>query len=231
MTKPAKIVIVEQDIPRAAKLSLQLGQLGYQITGIFSRAKDALSFIEQELPDLILLEDQFKGQLNGIEAKSEKRNGSSPVVYFDRNQTETIQDYLSDKIKSKKRFLKKIISESLLCTSKSMERQSPSILKDRIFVRYHDKMVKIALSDIHYIEADRNYCKVYSKNRKYLLVCTLKEVNDKLKDKRFLRIHRSYIVNIAHIDEIGSNHVVISSHALPLSKNMRPELFQHLQVI
>ncbi|WP_298529164.1 LytTR family DNA-binding domain-containing protein [uncultured Christiangramia sp.] len=104
-------------------------------------------------------------------------------------------------------------------------------MKDRIFVRCHDTMVRISLDDIHYIEADRNYCKVYSRNKKFLLVCSLKDVNDKITDKRFLRIHRSYIANLSHIDEIGSNHVLIASRSLPLSKNTRTELFQHLQVI
>jgi len=230
MTRQTKIIIVENNIPMAAKLSLRLNKLGYHITGIFSRAKDALSFMEQELPDLILMEDQLKGQLNGIESEAAQVDHS--VLYFNRNRTESLQTYLSDKLKDQKKKLKKEISESLdHFRKKPRKKEFQTILKDRIFVRHHDKMVKISLNDIHYIEADRNYCKVYSKDKKFLLVCTLKEVNDKLKDKRFLRIHRSYIVNLAHIDEIGSNHVVISSHALPLSKNMRLELFRHLQVI
>jgi len=230
MTRQAKIVIVENDIPMAAKLSLQLSKLGYHITGIFSRAKDALNFIEQEVPDIILLEDQLKGQLNGIE--SQKIDHSSPILYFDKNKTESLQNFLSGKLKSQKNLLKKEISESLNHFRRNpFKKKSICILKDRIFVRHHDKMVKISLNDIHYIEADRNYCRVYSKNRKYLLVSTLKEINDKLLNKHFLRIHRSYIVNISHIDEIGNNHVVISSHALPLSKNMRLELFRYLQVI
>lgn len=228
MGRQKKIIIVENDIPMAAKLSLQLNNLGYHITGIFSRAKDALNFIEQEAPDVILLEDQLKGQLNGFESKSKKIALSSPVLYFDKNKTESLQNFLSDKLKNQKELLKKEISQSL---GHFRKKAAKSTLKDRIFVRNHDKMIKISLNDIHYIEADRNYCKVYSRNKKYLLVSTLKEVNDKLTNKYFLRIHRSYIVNISHIDEIGSNHVVISSHALPLSKNMRAELFQHLQVI
>ncbi|MCB7479880.1 LytR/AlgR family response regulator transcription factor [Christiangramia sediminis] len=230
MTRQTKIIIVENNIPMAAKLSLRLNKLGYHITGIFSRAKDALNFMEQEVPDLILMEDQLKGQLNGIESQAAQLDHS--VLYFNRNKTESLQTYLSEKLKDQKKKLKKEISESLdHFRKKPHQKEFQTILKDRIFVRHHDKMVKISLNDIHYIEADRNYCKVYSKDKKFLLVCTLKEVNDKLKDKRFLRIHRSYIVNLAHIDEIGSNHVVISSHALPLSKNMRLELFRHLQVI
>ncbi|MBT8319087.1 MAG: LytTR family DNA-binding domain-containing protein [Gramella sp.] len=237
MARPEKIIIVENDIPIAAKLSLQLNRLGYNITGIFSRAKDALHFLEQEVPDLILLDDQLKGQLNGIESKkNQSKESSSPIIYFNKRTAETLDRIIPKSIKKKKDRLKKEIKSSLNKFQKNKHAQilkgnEHCILKDRIFVRHHEKMVRISLNDIQYIEADRNYCKVFSKDKKYLLVTTLKEVDEKLSDNRFLRIHRSYIANISHIDEIGGNHVVIDSHSLPLSKNMRPELFRHLQVI
>ena len=214
----------------AAKLSLRLNKLGYQITGIFSRAKDALNFIEQDAPDLILMEDHLKGQLNGFE--SNKSKGDHSVLYFNGSKTKSLQKLIFDKLKDQKQLFKDEISESLdRLRKKPAKSHCQLILKDRIFVRCQDTMVRISLDDIHYIEADRNYCKVYSRNKKFLLVCSLKEVNDKITDKRFLRIHRSYIANLTHIDEIGSNHVVLASHTLPLRKNMRLELFQHLQVI
>ncbi|TRO66743.1 LytR/AlgR family response regulator transcription factor [Christiangramia sabulilitoris] len=237
MARPEKIIIVENDIPIAARLSLQLNRLGYNITGIFSRAKDALHFLEQEVPDLILLDDQLKGQLNGIETnRIENKKTSSPVVYFNKRTADTLDRIIPKSLRSRKKRLQKEVKDSLKKNKPGQngeiyKESAHCILKDRIFVRHNDKMVRISLNDIHYIEADRNYCKVYTKDRKYLLVTTLKEVDEKLSDKRFLRIHRSYIANISHIDEIGGNHVVINSHSLPLSKNMRPELFKHLQVI
>ncbi|QYA26880.1 response regulator transcription factor [Gramella sp. MT6] len=236
MAESEKIIIVENDIPMAAKLSLQLNRLGYNITGIFSRAKDALHFLEQEIPDLILLDDRLKGQLNGIETGRTKNKHYSPVIYFNKRTAETLDRLIPRSLKSKKDKLKKEIKTSSKNIQKHSEKEIFSkkehcILNDRIFVRHHEKMVRISLDDIHYIEADRNYCKVFLKDKKYLLVTTLKEVDEKLTDNRFLRIHRSYIVNISHIDEIGGNHVVICAHSLPLSKNMRPELFKHLQVI
>ncbi len=236
MARPEKIIIVENDIPIAARLSLQLNRLGYNITGIFSRAKDALHFLEQEAPDLILLDDQLKGQLNGIEAGNTKQKASSPVIYFNKRTTETLDRIIPRSLKNRSNRLKKEIKNSINrlqpeLSNEIFKKDEHCILKDRIFVRHHEKMVRISLDDINYIEADRNYCKVYSKDRKYLLVTTLKEVDEKLSDNRFLRIHRSYIANISHIDEIGGNHVVINSHSLPLSKNMRQELFRHLQVI
>lgn len=232
MSRQANIIIVEKDIPMAAKLSLQLDSLGYNITGIFSRAKDALHYLEQEIPDLILLDDQLKGQLNGIEALDSKIQHSSPIIYFNRFTAEKINKILPKRLLRKRAALKKSSEKPDKSTKEDYQLSNDhQILNDRIFVRHCDKMVKISLDDILYFEADRNYCKVFSKERQYLLVTTLKEVDAKLTDKRFLRIHRSYIANLSHIDEIGGNHVVIHSHSLPLSKNLRPELFKYLQVI
>lgn len=233
MTTEEKIIIVENDIPIAAKLSLQLNRLGYNITGIFSRVKDALHFLEQEMPDLILLDDKLKGQLNGIESGHSKIGSTpSPIIYFNNSTAKTIEKLLPKSLLRKKDSLKKTIKK--LQTAKSLEafeQNEHCILKDRIFIKYRDKMIKISLNEIKYIEADRNYCKLFVKDRKYLLVTTLKEVDEKLTDNRFLRIHRSYIANIAHIDEVGGNHVIISEQSLPLSKNMRAKLFKYLQII
>ncbi|MCM8570699.1 response regulator transcription factor [Gramella jeungdoensis] len=238
MKRHAEIVIVENDIPMAAKLSLTLSELGYRITGIFSRAKDALNFIEQETPDLILLDDQLKGQLNGMETPgSDKNKNETSVIYFNKEQSSmSIPELLPVEKNIRKGILKKEIKESFKRLRKKYRlkkhpKSAACFLSDRIFVRYKDKMVKISLADIKFIEADRNYCRVFTKDRQYLLVTTLKEVTNKLPDKGFLRIHRSYIVNLWHIDEIGGNHVVISGRSLPLSKTMRNELFRHLQVI
>ncbi len=237
MATQEKIIIVENDIPMAARLSLQLNRLGYKITGIFSRTKDALHFLEQEVPDLILLDDKLKGQLNGLELPDPKENpSSSPIVYFNKRTAETIENLMPDSLKRKKDLLKKHLNKPLKRFQKTPKRglfdqKEHCIFKDRIFIKHRDRMIKISLDDIQYIEADRNYCKVFTNDKKYLLVTTLKEVDEKLLDNRFLRIHRSYVVNISHIDEIGGNYVVIFGRSLPLSKNMRKELFKHLQVI
>ncbi len=118
MDRTTKIVIVENDIPLAAKLSLKLNRLGYKITGIFSRAIDAMSFIEQELPDIILLDEKLKGQLNGMES-SRKLTGknSTSIIYFNRNlknSAKLIQKSLAFQIMGKKELLKEEIANSYI---------------------------------------------------------------------------------------------------------------------
>ena len=92
-------------------------------------------------------------------------------------------------------------------------------------------MVKVFISDILYIEAERNYCKIHCKDKEHLLVMTLKDVEEKLTSKNFLRIHRSFIVNITHIDEIATSHVVIAKKAIPLSAELKKQLLLHIQKV
>ena len=77
----------------------------------------------------------------------------------------------------------------------------------------------------------RNYCKLYCKGKEHLLVSTLKDIDEKLPSNLFLRIHRSFIVNISHIDEISTSHVVISKKAIPITAELKKELLQHLQKV
>ncbi|HAV54948.1 MAG TPA: DNA-binding response regulator, partial [Aequorivita sp.] len=97
--------------------------------------------------------------------------------------------------------------------------------------RHNERMLKIDIKNILYIEADRNYCRIFSEGREYLLVMTLKDIDEKLPQKHFLRIHRSYIINLSRIDEVAGTHVVIAKKAIPMSRAMRTELLKRLQTI
>jgi DNA-binding LytR/AlgR family response regulator len=105
------------------------------------------------------------------------------------------------------------------------------ILSDYLFVRNNDKLVKVEIKDIFYIEAERNYCRIYSKDKEYLLVMTLKEMDEKLPQKHFIRVHRSFIVNLSKIDEISTSHIVIGKTAIPVSKALKEELLNRLQTL
>jgi DNA-binding LytR/AlgR family response regulator len=92
-------------------------------------------------------------------------------------------------------------------------------------------MVKVNIEDILYIEAERNYCRIYSKEKEYLLVMTLKDMDLKLPQQHFIRIHRSYIVNLSQIHEVATSHIVIGKKAIPISKSFKEELLKRLQTI
>ncbi len=243
---PVKILIVEDEMIIAANLSLQLTGLGYDVVGIIPRAEEALVHLRQQQPDILLLDINLKGELDGIDMAREMLNHHHiPIIYLTANsdaanfeRAKATNPYAFISKPFKKVELQRAIELTInqirrdsKPAQNTFEKESAFILSDSIFVRHHEKMVKIPIKDILYIEADRNYCRVHCKDKEFLLVMTLKDIDEKLPMQHFLRIHRSFIVNISHIDEIATSHVVVSKKAIPLSAEMRKQLLLHIQKV
>jgi DNA-binding LytR/AlgR family response regulator len=249
METPIKILIVEDEMVIAANISLQLSELGYEVSGIVTRGEEALVHVSENAPHIVLLDIQLKGSLDGIEtAKIMQAEHDVAIIYLTANADEAHFNRAKETHPHafiSKPFKKLDLQRAIALTvERLLYRQSEGndentkasqlqhvLLSDRIFVRHNDKMVKIDIGDILYVEADRNYCRIFSKAKEYLLVTTLKDMDEKLPSKHFMRIHRSYIINLSQIDEIGGTHVVIAKKAIPMTKPMRNELLKRLQTI
>lgn len=244
MAKPIQILIVEDEMIIAANISLQLSNLGYKITGTIPRGEEVLPHIEQNLPDIILMDINLKGDLDGVEiVHLIQKSHNIPVIYLTANA----DDYTFNRAKKtnpyafiskpfKKIDLQHAIELTLnrISEEQNLEKDTceiPFVLSDCIFIKNNDKMIKIFINDLLYVEAERNYCKLYCKDKEHLLVSTLKDLDEKLPSNLFLRIHRSFIVNISHIDEIATSHVVIGKKAIPITADLKKELLLHLQKV
>ncbi|WP_296623202.1 LytTR family transcriptional regulator DNA-binding domain-containing protein [Marivirga sp.] len=247
MSEKFKILIVEDEMLIGANISLQLNELGYEVTGIIPRGEEALKHIEDNPPDILLLDINLKGDLDGIEtALAMQKTHNIPVIYltantddahFNRAKATKPFGFLSKPFK--KLDLQRTIELTInqmdkkIRTHTDLESQNSNsfILSDCIFVRHLNSMVKVDIKDILYIEAERNYCRIFSSSKEYLVVMSLKEMDEKLPSKHFLRTHRSYIINLSQIKEIAATHVVIGNKALPVTKAQREELLKRIQAI
>ncbi|MCP9199564.1 response regulator [Gramella sp. GC03-9] len=247
MSEKIKILIVEDEMVIAANISLQLTELGYEVTAIVPRGEEALTQIESELPDILLLDINLKGELDGIEtALKMQKTHDIPIIYLTANSDDAhfqrakeTHPYAFIAKPFKKLDLQRAIeltmsqAEMKVKNNKKprQEQEEISILEDAIFVRHSTSMVKVSIADILYIEAERNYCRIFTSNKEHLLVITLKEMDKKLPAKHFMRIHRSYIINISKIQEVATTHIVIGRKAIPIGKSLKKELLKRLQTI
>jgi DNA-binding LytR/AlgR family response regulator len=247
MNDKVKILIVEDEMLIGANISLQLNELGYQVTGIIPRGEEALKQIEEHLPDIMLLDINLKGDLDGIETAIEmQKTHDIPIIYltantddahFNRAKETKPFGFISKPFKKLdlQRTIELTINQMASKGKKSAETESQNnnsfLLSDCIFVRHLNSMVKVDIKDILYIEAERNYCRIFSNSKEYLVVMSLKEMDDKLPSKHFLRTHRSYIINLSQIKEIAATHVVIGNKALPVTKSLKEELLKRIQTI
>lgn len=247
MNKNNTILIVEDEMIIAANISLQLTHLGYDVIGIIPRAEEVLPKIRQNIPDIILIDINLKGDLDGIEVvELIQKEFEIPIIYLTANTDESHFNRAKDtnpfafvSKPFKKLDLQRAIELTLIRIQKEevssklldLVTEEPFVLSDCIFVRSHNKMVKVCINNILYIEAERNYCKIHCKDKEHLLVMTLKDIEEKLKSNTLLRIHRSFIVNLSHIDEIATSHVVIAKKAIPLSVELKKQLLIHIRKI
>ena len=241
-----KILVVEDEMIIGAKISMQLTNLGYEVTGLLCRGEDAILHMEDNKPDVVLLDIQLKGKLDGIEtAKQLQQLSDTSIIYLTANSDEAT--FNRAKATKPAAFISKPFNqldlqraiELSICRRDETDNHiainnntpelKPFILNDCIFVRSFEKMMKVPFKCILYIEAERNYCRIHSIEKEYLIVITLKEIEDKLPANYFLRVHRSFIVNISHIDEIAASHVMIAKKTIPLSADLKKNLLLRIQ--
>lgn len=243
MENNIKILIVENEMNIASNISLQLINLGYHVTEIISRGEEVLLSIENELPNIILMDINLKGDLDGIDiVHLIQKKQNIPIIYLTANADEVSFNrakqthphaFLSkpfkkiDLIHTIELTVQRLNDENNI----NISLEDSYILSDSIYIRSSDKMIKVIIKNVLYIEAERNYCKIHCKEKQLLIVSTLKELDEKLPSQHFLRIHRSFIVNIAHIDEIATSYVLIAKKAIPITSELKKELLLHVQKV
>ena len=242
-----KILLVEDEMIIAAKISMQLTELGYEVTAILPRGEEAITHVKENKPDMVLLDIQLKGQIDGIETAMQiKKIADIPILFITANADEATFNrakeakpaaFISKPFKqvdlqrSIELAINSMVSENINCSDEITLEQHPIIMNDRLFIRCRDKMIKIMVSEILYIEADRNYSRIFTKKKEYLLTLTLKIIEAKLPSEIFVRVHRSYIINLAHVDEVANGYLLIDEKSIPLSGNLRENLLERIQTL
>ncbi len=242
MSKKISILIVEDDMIIAANLSLQLSKLGYDVTGIVSRGEDAVNYVRENHPDIILMDIHLKGQLNGIEtAKEIQRLSDIPMIYLTANSDEaTFQKAKETRPYAfiSKPFHKLNLERTIALAVEKITDKNNKFVKetnafvesmaDRIFIRSNGKLIKVMLDEILYIEAERNYCNIITSNQNFMIVSPLNSFCKKIVSKNFLRVHRSFVVNVKKLDAVADAHLEINRKVIPVGKIYKEDLMKSI---
>lgn len=206
-----KVLIVEDDLSFALEVEMLLNQLSYQVVGIAGSSEDAILKINKEQPDVILIDIYIKGEINGVELAASISKDDIHIVYM--TAAKTIDLYEQAKTTNPIAFLIKPFD--LLSLRSILERIAYDLIKDdkelpqngskSIFLKNSKNIDKVYINDIFYINSVGNYCYIFTKNRKYVLKNSLKKLSDRFNAEVFLKVHRAYLVNKTHIDEVAKN--------------------------
>ena len=245
--KKLRVLIVEDEPIIAADLADRLTEMGYEVAQQFSSGEEALSFVHQNEVDLVLMDIKLEGILDGIEtAQKLQERHPHPIIYlssntdaptFTRAKSTLPAAFLTKPFRGKdlQHAIELAVARATPATQPkdvSAEKNNAYLFKDRLFIKVKDRMVRIFLRDILWLEADDYYCKLVTQEREFLITQPLKQMGESFSGiPEFMRVHRSYIVNLSQIEEIGDLFVLINKKQIPLNKTSKDEITACLQRI
>jgi two-component system response regulator LytT len=206
-----------------------------KVVGEFSNAMQAIKFLNANEIDLIFL-DIHMPDFNGVDFIKTLKNPPKIILTTSDSQFATeafeydfIVDYLLKPIELP-RFQKAILKAQKHKTSPN-EIKLDLEVKNDFYVNIDRRLIKIPLESICIVEAKGDYIHIKTEERNYVVHSTLKKIEEKLPDSLFLKVHRSYIINLKKIVDIEDNTVVIKRDVIPLSRSKRPELMKRLDLL
>lgn len=241
----SKILIIEDDWIIAKELQLNLQDLGLDVVGLFDNAEDALLQIVQLQPDLVILDIALAGKMNGIEAGSEIKKKYPHLPFLFLTAQADISTIEKAKLADPAGYLVKPIgTETLYSTieitlyqaQKRKEDKTPDLkeqltIHDSVFVKTKGRLEKICLRDVLWIEASDIYTLLCTSQAKHLLNTSLKSVEEKFPTDFFIRVHRSYIIQLEKIDAIEDDEILIAQQRIPIGKTYRDKLMQRINTL
>jgi len=139
-----------------------------------------------------------------------------------------VADYLLKPV-SFERFTESVNRVKELIRLKSDSQLFYDSQADYFFIKSNNQIQKLKYEDILYIEGLSNYVLIYTEQQKYLSYLTLNHITEKLPAKKFIRIHKSYIVPIDKVEAIKGNDVYIQGHCLPLGQSYKQDFMELIE--
>jgi len=246
------VLVVEDESIVSKDIQHSLKKLGYHVVGAAATGDKALELVKTENPDIVLMDIMLKGEMNGIEvAEIVKNEYNIPVIFLTAYADESTLS--KAKVTEPYGYIIKPFKEIDLHTSIEMalykHQKSRELEKERdylyslvdnketidgfIFVKSNSKLVKLNTKDIYYIEALKDYVVINTRETRYTIHSTMKEIENKMGTTEFIRVHRSFIVRIDKIAAIDFPNLMLEDDkkVIPIGGSYRDDLSRRIRLV
>ena len=200
------------------KLASYIQKVPYlELAGTCLSAQEAMAVCDSTTIDALFVDINMP-DINGLEFV--KSLTDPPIVVFTTAYSEyAIEGY---KVNALDYLLKPYGLDDFKATAEKVKRQfdlvrTASVSKadddDTIFLKTEYKIIRISLNDITHIEAMSEYLRIYleGKSRPVVVLLSMKKMEERLPSSSFMRVHRSYIINLKKIKEMSRNHIILEN--------------------
>lgn len=229
-------VIVEDLVVAADYLKKCCEKSGLaEVKGHYLNVEEALGFLNANVVDLLFLDVEMPGA-TGFELLDQL--AYSPKVVLTTSKPEyaydafeyNVVDFLKKPF-TYQRFLEAMQKVNITSSAPVIDNSNTNVDIDHIFIKTDGKLVRLNNEDVLYIESMGDYVKFVTTEKKYTSLNTIKNLEEKVNKQCFMKVHRSYIINIHKIDDIRENDLFIKGIEIPISKAHKPEVLKRLNII
>lgn len=216
-----KCIIVDDEPGAQSVLENYIGRLDeIELAGKFSNAVDAFKFLKTIMVDVMLLDINMP-EVDGFELLDllEIKPAVIITTAYSDFALEGFEygavDYLHKPIRFE-RFVKAMEKAAKWCSVKPVPKNG-----DYIELKIDGRRQAVKLGDVYYAESFRNYIKIHTVAKDVLLLMTISELERKLPNEMFIRIHKSYIINKQRIENAAGDKVMVKEILLPVGKTYK----------
>lgn len=231
-----RILIVEDQVIVSEEIKEILTKKGYEVIGQCTSAVEALDVLQNQVCDVAILDINIDGDKDGIELASEILEKHRCAIIFLTAYADEQFLARAKKVKPAAYIVKpfeetnlqmaiEIAFNNLLKAGLDPNGDAFQI-KDFIFIKDSTRYRKIKLDQIKYAEAEGSYTKVLMEEASLTLAINLKTFEQHLSSPEFMRIHRSYVINLQKIEEYEGNRVFINRQAIPISSTFKEDFMK-----
>ena len=246
-----QITIVEDELIVSEDLKEILLDEGYDVTGCFESAEEALIHLAHVKPDLVMIDIRLKGKLSGIDLAEELRKSQPIPIIFVTANTDEATYQLARRTRPQAFLVKPFNARALIAAvdlalfnfsedntaeaivdSALLDRKDfHGTIQDGFFIREGGRHKKIRLNDLLFIEADGSYAKLVTNTGQHVITQNLSTFLRKANLPLLVRVHRSYIINVNRVDSFDESYVYIDKYPIPVSKTYRSEFLTTLNAM
>lgn len=233
-----KVLIIEDEIDLAENISEYLTQQGYDVVGIIPTAEDVPDFLAKNDIDLFLVDIMLKGNVKGIDIAAQIREKfpKCGILFTTALSGKSVLDKISDTLYDGyllKPFSLKSLESTLYLISKKLEKPDEPVKagakRNLLPIRDKGKIILLDENDIQFIKAEGLYLRIFTDNKVFLIRELLKTFLPKLNPEKFLRIHKSYLVNLSRVKDINSKECNVNNQLIPIRRGFYKEFLTILQ--
>lgn len=225
-----KCLIIDDDAFSAKIIEKFVSDTDFlEVAGIANGSMEAARMLRSEPIDLLFLDIEMP-EMSGLDLLSTIKNKDLMVIVMSASREYAVEafeqnviDYLLKPV-TYPRFL--IAAQKVL--DKVNQRTVPNQSSGFTFIKVEQKLVKIHFADIQYVEALGDYVHIVSYNKKIIVYATMKAIASKFPAHKFIRVHRSFIINIDAITAVEDNNVAIGDKFIPIGATYAKGVMQLL---